>query len=120
MYVFDYKVILHKYTKDNCFLKKANNIKWYNIILQAHLYDFTVLYCGEIYHLYDFNKKNTLFGELIDEIMAVISDDGIIPEVIELVYGDPISNTYKLLRDEKMTLRGSLKLIKVWKRSNWE
>ena len=33
--------------------------------------------------------------------MAVISDDGIIPEVIELVYGDPISNTYKLLRDKK-------------------
>ena len=70
------------------------------MILQAHLHDFAVLYCGEIYHLHDFNKKNILFQELIDEIMAVISDDGIIAEAIELVYGDRISNTYKLLRDE--------------------
>ena len=29
MYVFDYKVILHKYTKDNYFLKETNNIEWY-------------------------------------------------------------------------------------------
>ena len=52
------------------------------MILQAHLHDFAVLYCGEIYHLYDFNKKNALFGELIDEIVAVIFYDGNITTII--------------------------------------
>ena len=47
------------------------------------------------------NPTTIVFGELIDGVVVAISNVGDIPDVVDLLYIEPISNTYQRIRGQE-------------------